>query len=100
MHHRFPEKKHPRRKKGVGGWHVVRDKEELEFCLLLCANCHREIHAGLHDGKLDILLSLQQMKHKQYIENRIRILSEAKSRSLSEIEKDTSAKSDIEFRES
>ena len=26
-------------------WEKVR--EEIEKCLLLCANCHREVHAGL-----------------------------------------------------
>jgi hypothetical protein len=28
-------------------WSAVR--EELAKCLLVCANCHSEIHAGLHD---------------------------------------------------
>jgi hypothetical protein len=24
-------------------------KEELDKCIMVCANCHAEIHAGLHD---------------------------------------------------
>lgn len=26
---------------------------ELQKCVLLCSNCHREVHAGLHFGYLD-----------------------------------------------
>jgi hypothetical protein len=28
-------------------WSAV--KEELDKCIMVCANCHAEIHAGLHD---------------------------------------------------
>jgi len=26
---------------------------ELEKCVLLCSNCHGEVHSGLHKEKLD-----------------------------------------------
>jgi 5-methylcytosine-specific restriction endonuclease McrA len=31
---------------------VNRIEHELEKCVLLCANCHREVHDGLHPGYL------------------------------------------------
>lgn len=31
---------------------VVRIELELEKCVLLCANCHREVHEGLHPSYL------------------------------------------------
>jgi hypothetical protein len=31
---------------------VERIEVELEKCVLLCANCHREVHDGLHPGYL------------------------------------------------
>jgi len=35
-----------------------RTKQELEKCVLVCANCHREIHAGL------LQLSAEMLKRK------------------------------------
>lgn len=35
----------------------VRVKEELDKCLLVCANCHREISAGLHSDLIKSFLA-------------------------------------------
>lgn len=29
-------------------WNIVREK--LDRCILVCSNCHREIHNGMHDA--------------------------------------------------
>ena len=31
-------------KAGSGHWNFDRIKKELDLCILLCANCHREVH--------------------------------------------------------
>lgn len=46
-HHRNPEEKDPTWNRG---WNMQRLKDELDKCDLVCANCHREIHAGLIGG--------------------------------------------------
>lgn len=32
---------------GLRGWALSRLKKELDNCVLLCNNCHREVHAGI-----------------------------------------------------
>ena len=48
FHHKDPTKKEFELGK------IIRSKktffEEADKCHLLCANCHREVHAGIHDG--------------------------------------------------
>lgn len=34
-----------------------RIEPELQKCVLLCARCHREVHAGLHEGFLELDLA-------------------------------------------
>ena len=55
FHHLDPSKKDMRLSKfGRTSWEKNKEKimEELDKCVLLCANCHREVHGGLHEGML------------------------------------------------
>jgi hypothetical protein len=53
FHHRDPSEKDFNislfRKRNVDNFHLIR---ELEKCVMLCANCHAEVHAGLWADKL------------------------------------------------
>lgn len=50
FHHKDPSEKdftiskHP-------NWKFERLKPELDKCILVCSNCHREIHEGIIDSK-------------------------------------------------
>lgn len=35
----------------MGGYGLARIKEEIVKCDVLCANCHRKLHAGVFDKK-------------------------------------------------
>lgn len=47
VHHRDPSKKNfgIAAKGYTRSWEAI--KKELDLCVLICANCHREIHAGI-----------------------------------------------------
>lgn len=45
FHHIDPTKKDPKFHQS-SNWGMVRMRKELERCALLCANCHRGVHAG------------------------------------------------------
>ena len=46
FHHRDPAEKDP---KWSRGWSYPRLKKELDKCDILCANCHREVHAEMRE---------------------------------------------------
>jgi len=49
FHHLNPEEKEINFGSNTNlGWGAV--KEELKKCILVCANCHREIHYGIIDN--------------------------------------------------
>ena len=55
LHHRDPSKKDPKTTKHLRHiTDVKRIQQELAKCVLLCANCHRETHAGLHPEYMDL----------------------------------------------
>lgn len=47
---------------------AMKDKQklldELNKCVLLCSNCHREVHAGLRDTEMNALTSPKPTKSK------------------------------------
>ncbi len=48
FHHRDPsEKKTNVARFGRGGWSLKRIDEEIAKCEVVCANCHRRLHALL-----------------------------------------------------
>ena len=47
FHHLDPSTKDPDWNK-MSNWSPNKRKDELEKCILVCRNCHGEIHAGLH----------------------------------------------------
>lgn len=56
LHHVNPEEKEfsisDIGKKNIRAWNVI--AQELEKCVLLCANCHREVHADMVNIPFDI----------------------------------------------
>ncbi len=45
FHHTDPSKKSKDYNKRFKIWSFERQKEELEYCIIVCSNCHREIHS-------------------------------------------------------
>jgi len=50
FHHVNPREKDFTLSSRMTSW--VKIKKELDKCILLCANCHREVHDGYHPGFL------------------------------------------------
>jgi len=48
FHHVNPDEKEGSKNRNIAGVPIKRLKEELKKCVLVCANCHREIHGGYH----------------------------------------------------
>lgn len=47
FHHLSPDEKDPNFKR-MRGWKKERREKELDKCILVCSNCHREIHSGMN----------------------------------------------------
>jgi hypothetical protein len=45
FHHLDPSKKSKNYSKNFNTWSVTRQRQELEHCIMLCSNCHRELHS-------------------------------------------------------
>lgn len=60
FHHRDPKQKEYNISK-IAGKKVLEfyDLQELAKCILLCANCHREVHSGMHDDILQDIPSIE-----------------------------------------
>lgn len=46
FHHKNPDKKDPLFR-GMRYWGLSRARKELDKCMLVCSNCHKELHVGL-----------------------------------------------------
>ena len=53
FHHIDPKQKDPNYS-SLKNRHFSFLKNELDKCILVCSNCHREIHAGLHPSILNV----------------------------------------------
>jgi hypothetical protein len=50
FHHLDPQEKDFTISAHMTSWDRI--KKEIDKCVLLCANCHREVHDGMHPGYL------------------------------------------------
>jgi hypothetical protein len=53
-HHVDPTQKERLVSEMLNRWSLPSIKKEIAKCILLCANCHREVHAGISQLPLDI----------------------------------------------
>ncbi len=51
FHHLNKNEKEEKPSKAILSWSFERAKTELDKCILVCANCHREIHAAEKENK-------------------------------------------------
>lgn len=49
FHHLDPSKKSKEFDEKFDTWNIEKKKEELDKCILICSNCHREIHSSFRD---------------------------------------------------
>jgi len=95
FHHLNPEDKDFNLSKDghTRSWSLIKD--EIKKCILVCSNCHREIHAGLHDK--DFLIKIQ----KEQIENGsdLEIVNEVKIKKEVIVKQKISKKPDKELLE-
>lgn len=93
FHHKDPNQKDF----GLSGWgknlSLELCKIEADKCMLLCANCHREIHYQISEAKINQKISIIQEKYKNNInqlleteitENYIEKLNKKKNKSQSQ----------------
>lgn len=71
FHHKNPKEKD----RNISKISCYKRKEEIKKCILVCFNCHMEIHAGLHPEILRVSLSSNESTKKS-IQNGARIKRE------------------------
>ena len=61
FHHKDPSEKDNIISQVAKTWSLERLKKEIDKCMVLCANCHRKVHAGiLADGVMVAHLAVNQ----------------------------------------
>lgn len=64
LHHLVPADKGEKFKRGNKiEWKLSLHKEEIDKCILVCANCHQEIHSGMHQDIIQgLILKRKEIK--------------------------------------